>query len=127
MKLFNWGVKLPSLKHITKKELKARSKSTPFARKLSDALRNRGIPTILELWDRHKHIDVAIPDAKLNIEIDGEPHWLSAKQIEADLLRNYWSTDKGYATIHVPNYIIDKHLYKHVKAILTVIRKRIKK
>jgi len=101
-------------------------KSTPQAKKLFDTLLKNNVECQLEWNDGHKHVDIHIPKAKLNIEVDGEPHYLRARQIESDLARNYWSTSDGFATIHVPNYIIDKHLWKHVSAMLKVIRKRVK-
>ena len=109
---------------VTKKEIKARAKSTPQAIKLSDALQKNGIKTYLELSDRHKHIDIAIPKYKLNIEVDGNQHFLNAKQIERDFARSYWSSDKGYDTLHIPNFIVDNHFDAVVKAITEVIRGR---
>lgn len=38
------------------------------------ALKQRGVPACLEKYDGYKHIDIAIPDAKINIEVDGGHH-----------------------------------------------------
>ena len=105
---------------------KMTKKATPQAKKLFDKLKQNGVDCILEFNDGHKHIDIHIPKARLNIEVDGLPHYLRAKQIESDLARNYWSTQDDFDTIHIPNMVIEEHLFKLVRALLYVIRKRIK-
>ena len=37
-------------------------------------LKRKGVPAILEKYDGHKTIDIAVPEAKLNIEVDGQHH-----------------------------------------------------
>ena len=93
----------------TKKEIKARSKSTPLAKKLSDALRKKDILTLLEKWDGHKHIDIAIPKYKINIEVDGEHHNTRPKQALTDLKRTFYSFKKGYFTLRIPNSLVKNH------------------
>src|SRR3989344_7336899 len=74
-------------------------KSTPLARKLYEALKKQGVPVKLELDDGHKHIDIAIPEARVNIEVDGEHHNYDHKQALSDLKRTYYSFKKGYLTL----------------------------
>ena len=108
-------------KYITKKELKARTKSTPQAKKISDALREKGIPTTLELWDGHKHIDIAIPKYNLNIEVDGEQHNTKPKQALADLKRTFYSFKKGYFTLRIPNSLVEKHFEECIDLIVDIV------
>lgn len=83
---------------------------TKEATALRDALKKRDILVYLELHDGHKHIDLAIPKAKINIEVDGIQHLTNPKQILADLNRGYYSHKNGFDTIHIPNEMINNHL-----------------
>jgi len=74
--------------------------------KLYLALRQRDVPAELEKFDRHKHIDMAVPTAKLNIEVDGLHHNFDTKQALADLERTYHSFRKGFYTIRIPNSLV---------------------
>ena len=67
----------------TKKEntVKTSNNPTPQAQALHDALVARGIECELEPWDGHKHVDLGIPRAKINIEIDS-----NSKKIKFQLL-----------------------------------------
>lgn len=67
------------------------------------ALRKRGVPAKLEKFDGYKTIDIAIPEAKVNIEVDGAQHNFNARQALADLKRTYYSFKKGYLTLRIPN------------------------
>jgi very-short-patch-repair endonuclease len=107
---------------ITKKELRARAKSTPQARKISDALRAKGINTFLEIWDGHKHIDVAIPQCKLNIEVDGLQHNTKPNQALADLKRTFYSFKEGFFTLRIPNSLVENHFEECVDLIVEICK-----
>jgi very-short-patch-repair endonuclease len=64
------------------------------------------VPAQLEKFDGFKHIDIAIPEAKVNIEVDGSHHNYSTKQALADLKRTYHSFLKGYLTLRIPNSLV---------------------
>jgi hypothetical protein len=96
---------------------------TPQAASLYNALKERKIYCELEAWDEHKHVDITIPWAKIDIEIDGLQHYLEPEQIKADFRRTYYSLHrKDYDTIHIPNYIVEQHLAKLADTIATVSR-----
>jgi len=97
---------------LRKKHEKELNRSTPEAKKLYQTLIKMGIPAKLEKWDKHKHIDIAIPSAKVNIEVDGPPHSLKSKQALADLKRTFYSMKKGYYTIRSPNVLVKEGLYE---------------
>ena len=81
---------------------------TPQAVKLRQELERRGIRVLSEVNDHgHKHIDLAIPSARINIEVDGRRHYENPFQIMSDLKRAHYSDDEGYDTIHIPNIFID--------------------
>ncbi|MBS3107246.1 DUF559 domain-containing protein [Candidatus Woesearchaeota archaeon] len=103
------------------KEMKARSRSTPTALKLHDELRLRGISSYCEFWDGYKHIDLAIPSHRLNIEVDGEQHNLNPKQALADLKRTYYSFQKGYFTLRIPNSLVHSNFSECVELIMQII------
>lgn len=70
------------------------------------ALKERGVPVELEKFDGFKTIDIAVVDARVNIEVDGLQHSLDPHQALADLKRTYFSFLKGYLTLRVPNSLI---------------------
>lgn len=82
------------------------SQTTEEAMKLYFALKERGVPAELEKFDGYKHIDIAIPEAKINIEVDGTHHNSNNRQALADLKRTYFSFLKGYYTIRIPNSLV---------------------
>ena len=83
---------------------------TEEARALKESLERLGIKVYLELDDGHKHIDIAIPKARLNVEVDGMQHLINPHQIVADLNRGYYSHKNGFNTMHIPNEMIHSHL-----------------
>jgi len=82
------------------------TQTTEEALKLYFALKKRGVPAELEKFDGYKHIDIAIPEAKINIEVDGKHHNSNNRQALADLKRTYFSFLKGYYTIRIPNSLV---------------------
>lgn len=83
---------------------------TAEAESLKKALEDRGVKVYVELHDGFKTVDLAIPRAKINIEVDGIQHLTNAKQIIADMGRGYYSHKNGYDTLHIPNEMIRTHL-----------------
>lgn len=83
---------------------------TKEAEALKNALIKRGIKVYVELHDGYKTIDLTIPNAKINIEVDGVQHLTDPKQILADLGRGYYSHKNGYDTMHITNQMICAHL-----------------
>jgi len=74
------------------------------------ALKHRGVPAILEKNDGFKTIDIAVPDAKVNIEVDGRHHNFDACQALRDLERTLHSYRKGYSTLRIPNSLVKYYL-----------------
>lgn len=85
-------------------------KCTLEAVQLYFALKERGVPAELEKFDGYKHIDIAITEARVNIEVDGGHHNYNNKQALADLKRTYHSFLKGYLTLRIPNSLVREHL-----------------
>ncbi|MCW3071121.1 MAG: hypothetical protein JWO44_1011 [Bacteroidetes bacterium] len=79
------------------------STATEEAISLYFALRQRGVPAQLEKSDGFKTIDIAVPHAKVNIEVDGGHHNYNSKQAMSDLKRTLFSYKKGYSTLRIPN------------------------
>ena len=90
---------------------------TKEANLLKNALEDYGIEVHLEYNDGHKSVDLAIPDAKLYIEVDGIQHLIDPKQVRADLNRDYYSNQEGMGTIHIHNWEITHHLRSIARAI----------
>ena len=74
------------------------------------ALRHRHIPAQLENFDGFKTIDIAVPQAKINIEVDGHQHNTDAHQALSDLKRTFYSFKQGYYTIRIPTTLVRHHL-----------------
>jgi very-short-patch-repair endonuclease len=87
-------------------------KSTPLAIALYKQLKKRGVPAELEKWDGNKTIDIAVVDAKVNIEVDGAQHNFNAEQAMADLYRTLLAFRKGYLTLRIPNSLVKHNLEK---------------
>jgi very-short-patch-repair endonuclease len=93
--------------------------STPEALALKKALEDEGIIVEAEKWDGHKHNDLVIHRARMNIEVDGRQHYLDPFQILSDLARNHYSNQKGYDTVHIPNDYVRSDLHKIARALAT--------
>jgi very-short-patch-repair endonuclease len=72
-------------------------------------LRKKGINAQLEKFDGFKTIDIAVVEARLNIEVDGAHHNTQHEQALADLKRSYHSFEKGYFTLRIPNTLLRSH------------------
>jgi very-short-patch-repair endonuclease len=98
--------------------------ATEETKDLYNALKKRGIISILEYWDGAKHVDICIKKARLFIEVDGLQHAINPKQIITDLKRDHYSCEDGFSTMRIPNEIIKKHLDSLADAIAEVAKKR---
>lgn len=94
---------------------------------LKNAIEKQGVRVLVELHDGHKHIDLTIPKAKLNIEVDGIQHLTNPNQIVADLSRGYYSHKNGFDTMHIPNEMIRLHLDEISEALAEASRIRERK
>jgi very-short-patch-repair endonuclease len=72
-------------------------------------LRKKGIAAQLEKFDGFKTIDIAVVEARLNIEVDGAHHNTRHEQALADLKRTYYAFEKGYYTLRIPNSLVKSH------------------
>ena len=93
------------------------------------ALKERGVPAEIEKFDGYKHIDIAIPEAKINIEVDGRHHNFDTNQALADLKRTYYSFLKGYTTFRIPNSLVynDNVLNETADYIVGLLNENLKK
>lgn len=93
---------------------------------LKTALEAHGVRVLAHVKDGHKTIDLAIPSAKINLEIDGKQHLSDPHQIISDLSRSHYSGVLGYETIHIPNTYIHSDLDKIASALASasIIREK---
>ena len=89
------------------------------------ALKSCGVPVEIEKYDGYKHIDIAIPKHKFNIEIDGMHHNYNSYQALQDLKRTYHSFKKGFFTIRIPNSLVENRLNEAVDYILKFLNESI--
>jgi very-short-patch-repair endonuclease len=92
-------------------------KPTRLASELKEALEKLGIRVLAEVNDGYKTIDLTIPSARINIEVDGNQHLTNPYQILSDLKRDHYSDDMGYDTIHITNESIRSNLGGIVSAL----------
>ena len=74
------------------------------------SLRERGVPAELEKFDGYKTTDIAVVEARVNIEVDGPQHVNNADQAFADLQRTFYSFKKGFLTLHIPDVLVKQNL-----------------
>ncbi len=101
-----------------------KKESTPQAKALYKKLIENGVGAVLEYWDGHKHIDIAILESNIYIEVDGPGHFNTVRQIEADFNRDHYSEKEGYSTIHISNQSIADDIDRIATAIAKVAKKR---
>lgn len=77
-------------------------KITPAEQLLFQALSSKGFKCEQQCCDAAKHIDISIPLALLDIEVDGIHHskWW---HMHKDLDRSFWSCKDDFDTLHLPN------------------------
>ena len=85
-------------------------------------LRKRGVRAELEKFDGFKTIDIAVVEAKVNIEIDGAHHNTKHEQALADLKRTYYSLEKGYYTLRIPNSLVKNHLTETARYVFDIVQ-----
>jgi very-short-patch-repair endonuclease len=100
------------------------TKPSKWEEKLNNCLVEKGLKTTPQHWDEHKHIDIAILDAKLYIEVDGWQHLTIVQQIEHDFIRDDYSKKAGFDTIHISNKEIEENLENISNAIVKVVKHR---
>ncbi len=81
---------------------KKKPEPTPEALRLGNLLKNMGYKVEFEKYDGFKHIDIAIVDRKVNIEVDGNQHH-GRTQALRDLKRTFYSWNKDFVTLRIPN------------------------
>ncbi len=76
---------------------------TVWAKIFKNLLERKGLHVEEEVDDGYKHIDLSIPSAKLDIEIDGLQHLTDPNQIQKDFKRSNYSREDGFETLHIHN------------------------
>ena len=97
---------------------------TPQALRLSKALNDLRVEHELEYYDGYKHVDIAIPSARLYLELEGTQHAFSPKQMIADDERDTHSHKDGFDTKRIANVWIDKDADRLAASIAILVRKR---
>lgn len=98
---------------------------TPQAGALIEALKKRGVEVEIEPWDGHKHVDLRIPGARMNVEINGLQHYTNPDQIVSDLMRSHYSDVNKLFTFPITNQLIDTYLDPIADAIKKIVEKRL--
>jgi very-short-patch-repair endonuclease len=102
----------------------AKSKYDTYeANLLMESLQKRGIKVEKEYFTGHMHVDLYLPEAKINVEVDGLQHLTDPEQISRDFNREYHSERHGYHTLHIPNPLVREHLDQIVDAVEKVVFK----
>lgn len=112
---------------------KNKPEPTPQALKLGNLLKSMGYKVEFEKYDGYKHIDIAIVNKKVNIEVDGGQHH-GTQQALRDLKRTFYSWNKSYVTLRIPNCLTKedtieetaKYIDKFLKKDRTQLEREIK-
>ena len=81
-------------------------------------LKKYNLPIRLEYWDNYKRTDIAIMGkTKILIEVDGIYHNSDYKQAFRDLMRTYYSFEKGNFTLRIPNSLVKSKVAETAKFI----------
>lgn len=95
---------------------------TPQAKKLYEALKNRGVHVDLEYRDGFKTVDMAIKESRIYIEVDGLHHFTDPDTILRDFKRYHFSDGDDFSTFYITNQIIDsQHFDDVVDALIKVV------
>ena len=86
------------------------------------SLKLRGVPAELEKFDGHKTIDIAVVDAKVNIEVDGPQHHYKYDQALSELRRTLHCFRKGYLTLRIPNALVHENLEETANSICDFLK-----
>ena len=117
-----YGVELCE-RHIRLIEKVVLENNTPIeAVQLFYALKEAGANPMLEWWDGHKSIDIAISRVKLNIEVDTDYQMITHEQAINDLEEAMHSFKNGFTTIRIPHVVIKYYLKDTVTNILGIIQ-----
>jgi len=125
-----------STKPLEKSSYKQKPKPqpTPEAKRLGELLMKYGHHVEYEKYDGYKHIDIAIVKSKVNIEVDGGQHQGKTQALR-DLKRTFYSWDKSYVTLRIPNSLTKddatlketaEYIHKFLKASRNQIEKEIR-
>ena len=82
-------------------------KATNESNRLFVPLTQLGWKVKSESYDGYKHVDLSIPAAKVDIEVDGQHHNYNSKQALADVKRTLHSYIDGYITLRIPNSLVN--------------------
>lgn len=77
-------------------------------------LKERGIAAELTRYDGFNPVDIAISDAKVSIEVDSPNKNYNHRDALAELERTYYSFERGFYTLHIPNELV---AYDHTEAV----------
>ena len=83
----------------------AESGATGQAVDLYLALKSRKFPLVLEYFDGHKHVNMALP-GRLYIEVN-EPYLLTSQQAMNELTDSIYSLEKNIPTIIISHAMLD--------------------
>lgn len=97
---------------------------TYYAHLLKKYISRFGFKIEEEVYDGHKHVDLSIDSAKLDIEVDGLQHLTNPNQILTDIQRSKYSREDGYETIRVHNIDLKQDAPGIAEAIAKVAEKR---
>jgi very-short-patch-repair endonuclease len=79
----------------------------------------------MQWFDGHKHVDLMLPEGRIDVEVDGMQHLTNPKQIVADLDRGHFThKQRGYDTIHIPNQFLYAHLDEIAHGLAEAVRLR---
>jgi hypothetical protein len=105
-----------------KTSLKDSSRETA---KLYFSLKQRGVPAVLEKATPMKGVDITVNGTQLNIEVDTPLQTCNPEKALAELKQVYYSANKGFFTLHVPNALIAYNLEQTADTIASLVKTKV--
>lgn len=105
-------------------------RATPEALRLKTGLTDKGWRVIHEDKDRYKHVDLAIREAKIVIEVDGSHHNSNSKQGISDIKRTFHDfVNNDIITLRIPNSVMNDNetIEEAVIVLDNLLKERVKK
>lgn len=96
--------------------------ATPLeAVQLYYGLKEAGAAPMLEWWDGHRSVDIALSRVRLNLEIDTEYQMFTCDQVLNILEERMYSFKESFTTIRIPHMLIRQCLPDTIDAVLGIM------
>ncbi len=116
-----FGVNLCNRHRKLVENLSRRHGTPAEAIQLYYALKEAGAYPMLEWWDGHKSVDIALSRVRLNLEVDTEYKMFTSDQVLSTLEERGYMYNDGFTTLRIPHMLIRQWPSETLTAILGIM------